>query len=187
MIWLASASPRRKELLALLGVDFDVIVPDIDETVSPDEDPADYVMRMAREKGAAAARMLAHPDAAILSADTSVIKDGAILGKPADQSDAIAMLKSLQGATHQVLTAVSLTSGNRQSDALSISDVRFGPMSDDEMLAYWQTGEPADKAGSYGIQGYGGAFIREIRGSHSGIVGLPLYETRILLKEAGLV
>ncbi len=187
MIYLASASPRRRELLALLGVEFEVITPDIDETVKANEGPRDYVMRMAREKGAAGAEMLKSPDAAILSADTSVIKDGVILGKPNGKSDAIAMLKNLQGDTHQVLTAVALTRGERQSETLSVSEVDFGPMTDDEVIAYWETGEPADKAGAYGIQGVGGAFIREIRGSYTGIVGLPLYETRMLLKQWSLL
>lgn len=187
MIYLASASPRRKELLSLLGVEFDIITPDIDETVRPNEGPRDYVMRMAREKGAAGAKMLNNSDATILSADTSVIKGGAILGKPEGKSDAIAMLKSLQGNTHHVLTAVALTSSEEQSEVLSFSEVDFGAMSEAEIDAYWNTGEPKDKAGSYGIQGIGGAFIREIRGSYTGIVGLPLYETRNLLKQWSLL
>ena len=182
MIWLASASPRRRELLKLLGVEFDVVTPDIDESVLPNEAPGDYVMRMAKEKGRAAGRMLSAA-AVILSADTSVIRGGVILGKPEDEADAVTMLNELQNATHQVLTAVVLTRGDRQSEALSVSEVDFGPMTEEEISAYWQTGEPADKAGSYGIQGIGGQFIKEIRGSYTGIVGLPLYETRMLLKQ----
>ncbi len=186
MIWLASASPRRRELLKLLGIEFDVVRPDMHEAVLPNEAPGDYVMRMAREKGRLAGRKL-EADAVILSADTSVIRDGEILGKPADRDDAVAMLGRLQDATHQVITAVMLSRGDRQSRALSVSEVDFGPMTDKEILAYWETGEPADKAGAYGIQGIGGAFIREIRGSYTGIVGLPLYETRNLLKQWSLL
>jgi septum formation protein len=183
-IVLASASPRRRELLAQIHVSCIIRPVDIDETPLVNEPPANYVLRLANEKSAACADEFgtAHP---ILAADTAVVLNGQILGKPKDQADAKTMLRLLSGATHQVFTAVSLrASGHDQ--VLSVTDVTFRSLTDAEIDAYWQTGEPQDKAGSYGIQGLGAMFVSSIRGSYSGVVGLPLFETAQLLTTQGI-
>ncbi|WFP48961.1 Maf family protein [Methylomonas sp. EFPC3] len=182
---LASASPRRRELLAQIGIRHAVMAVDIDETPFPGEAPAAYVERVAAEKSAVCA---AQSDSRlpILAADTSVICDGRILGKPDDLQHAIEMLSRLSGRSHQVYSAVSLRSGQTHWQALSVSEVRFRPLSHQEIVAYWQTGEPCDKAGAYAIQGLASVFIESIAGSFSGVMGLPLFETAQLLSQAGI-
>jgi len=191
MIFLGSASPRRAELLAQIGVSCQVFDADIDETPKPAEAAEIYVLRMALEKAEAVLSQSRDGFSAppVLAADTSVVVDDEILGKPVDQAEAMAMLARLSGRTHQVLTAVALVGsgveGGRAS-RLSINKVRFRVISAAERLAYWQTGEPRDKAGAYAIQGYAAAFIEHLEGSFSGVMGLPLFETVELLSEFGI-
>ncbi|WP_230209591.1 Maf family protein [Solemya velum gill symbiont] len=181
---LASASPRRLELLRQIGITADVHPAHIDETPFDKEATADYVIRMARKKAAAVASSYTADDR-IISADTSVILDNRILGKPRDAEDFISMFIQLSGRMHEVLSAVSLVTDGRHDEMLSSSRVWFRDISEAEILAYWETGEPADKAGGYGIQGKGALFIEKIEGSYSGIMGLPLYETGQLLQRTG--
>jgi septum formation protein len=169
---LASASPRRAELLTTLGLRFEVQVADVDESVHDGEAPASYVERVARAKAAAIAA--ADPDAVIVAADTTVVLDGQILGKPRDADDARSMLASLAGRTHQVLTAVVVTSGGASAARVVATAVTFAPITDAELDWYLATGEPFDKAGAYGIQGAGGLFVAGIEGSYHNVVGLPL-------------
>lgn len=185
-IILASASPRRRELLAQIGLAHDVSVADIDETLREGEAPAEYVLRMALGKARHAAARRARGDARpVLGADTAVVAEHHILGKPRDREDALRQLRLLSASEHSVLTAVALVDGGREQTRLSVSHVRFRPLDAAEIQAYWETGEPADKAGSYGIQGLAAIFASEIRGSYSGIMGLPLYETAELLRTLG--
>ena len=179
---LASASPRRRELLTQLGVSFTVYPADIDETARRGEAPADYVHRMAVEKARCG---FEQAGITALGADTAVVIGDRILGKPADRADALYMLELLSGATHQVLSAVALADGAGVRSRLSTTEVRFGEISAAARAAYWDTGEPADKAGAYAIQGLGAVFVAHISGSYSGVVGLPLYETAELLRAAG--
>ena len=183
-IILASASPRRSELLKQIGVRHSIMAVDIDETPLPSEAPAAYVERVAAEKSALCLAMTG-ADLPVLAADTSVICDGRILGKPDDLQHAIEMLSHLSGRSHQVYSAVSLR-GAEHWQALSISEVRFRPLSHQEIVAYWQTGEPYDKAGAYAIQGLASVFIEAMSGSFSGVMGLPLFETAQLLSRAGI-
>lgn len=182
---LASASPRRSELLKQIGIRHSIMALDIDETPLPGEMPAAYVERVAAEKSALCLK-LANLDLPVLAADTSVICDGRILGKPEDLQHAIEMLSQLSGRNHQVYSAVSLRSGTAHWRALSISEVRFRQLSHQEIVGYWQTGEPHDKAGAYAIQGLASVFIESITGSFSGVMGLPLFETAQLLSQAGI-
>jgi len=192
-IYLASRSPRRRELLAQIGVRFEILMfrvrgdgsEDVDEIALPEEPPETYVLRVCEEKARAGWARLAQrhlPPAPVLSADTTVTVDGAILGKPADRHDAAAILRRLSGRRHEVLTAVSIMHGDRLETALSRSEVQFRDLSDEDIRAYVATGEADDKAGAYGIQGRAAQFIEEIRGSYSGIMGLPLFETAQLLE-----
>jgi septum formation protein len=183
-IYLASASPRRGELLRQIGVSFQVIAAGVDESVQPGEAAADYVARLAAAKAQAAWR--SQHDAPVLAADTTVVLDGAILGKPAGRREALDMLLSLSGRTHQVLTAVALRSAQGTEARISHSLVTFRRIDSDEAAAYWDTGEPRDKAGAYAIQGGAAVFIAELRGSYSGVMGLPLFETAELLQAAGI-
>lgn len=182
LIYLASASPRRSALLAQIGVAHRVAPVAVDESAGEAEDPEHYVSRLAALKadtlweGLPEARRLP-----VLGSDTSVVVDRTILGKPADEADCLRMLELLSGRTHQVYTAVAIRSVAGGEVRLSVSDVSFRPLSQAEMRAYWRTGEPADKAGGYAIQGRGAIFIRHIAGSYSGIMGLPLFETAELL------
>jgi septum formation protein len=186
MLHLASKSPRRRELLALLGIDFGVFDLDLPETPAPGEAPDDYVRRVAREKaGAGLLQVVGQPGAVVLGADTEVILDGRIYGKPADAADAAAMLRSLSGRTHRVVSAVSVVDAGRELQAVSVSDVRFAELSDGDIAEYLDTGEWAGKAGAYGIQGRAQAFIAHLSGSYSGVMGLPLHETAALLREIG--
>lgn len=182
---LASASPRRRELLGVLGVQFTVAPADIDEQVAPGESPADYVNRMARCKAATGLARAGGRPVAVLGADTAVVTEQRILGKPDDRDAAIAMLLALSGRKHQVLSAVWLADAAGAAGRLSVTEVVFRAIEPDEAAAYWDSGEPADKAGGYGIQGLGACFVREIHGSYSGVVGLPLFETAALLNSKG--
>jgi septum formation protein len=181
---LASASPRRKELLDQIKVTYAVNPIDLDETPHINESPLDYVKRVAAEKSAACAAQVG-VSVPVLAADTAVVLDDLIMGKPKNQQDAIAMLTQLSGRTHQVYSAISLR-GREHWQAVSITDVTFRPLTEQEMLAYWHSGEPVDKAGSYAIQGMGGIFVASIKGSFSGVVGLPLFETAELLAKQGI-
>ena len=181
---LASASPRRRELLRQIGVPHEVSVPDIDESPHSGERPADYVVRLARAKALAVAARL--PGRAVLAADTSVVIDGLILGKPAGKAEGVAMLERLSGRSHEVLTAVALATGGTVQFRLSASSVRLRALSRAECIAYWDSGEPHDKAGAYAVQGLGAVYIEHLAGSYSGVMGLPLYETAELLRLAGI-
>lgn len=182
---LASASPRRRELLAQLGLQVVVRPADVPETVRAGETAADYARRVALDKARAGAAA-APTDLPVLGADTDVVLDGEILGKPTSTQHGLDLLMRLGGRSHQVYSAVAMVQGEREAVRLSITDVSFGPIDAAQARAYWASGEPADKAGGYGIQGLGAAFVREIRGSYSGVVGLPLYETCELLNEFGI-
>jgi septum formation protein len=184
LLTLASVSPRRRELLERIGVAHVVSAADIDETVQPGELPADYVVRMACAK--ARAVRARRTDLPVLAADTTVVLDGVILAKPRDRADAIAMLGRLSGRTHQVLTAVALATASGIAFRLSTSEVRMRAVTPEECAAYWETGEPRDKAGGYAIQGRGALYIEHLSGSFSGVMGLPLYETGQLLAAAGI-
>ncbi len=187
---LASASPRRQELLRQIGVEFNVIVSQIDEQNLPGEKPADYVLRVARDKAVEVRRrcQASHlSPLAVLGADTCVTLDGIIFGKPRDREDGEGMLRRLSGRTHDVVSAIVLLCGEAEDSAINTSQVTFGPLTDKEISQYWDTGEPADKAGGYAIQGQAAAFIQHIAGSYSGIVGLPLYELVQVLKNNGIL
>ena len=183
---LASQSPRRAELLKQIDVPFSQYSVDIDETVGEHEKPEVYVQRMAQEKSSLGYKR-AETHHYVLGADTIVVANNSILGKPKDKTDAIRMLSILSDNTHQVFTAVTITSASKQKTIIVGTQVCFGPLNTQQMAWYWQTGEPQDKAGSYGIQGLGGQFVKHIEGSYSAVVGLPLYQTRILLTEFGII
>lgn len=186
---LASASPRRRELLVALGITAHVVHVDLDETRRDGERPPDYVKRLALEKAHSA---LADSTSTlpVLAADTTVALEGRLFGKPRDAGDLLEMLGQLSGRTHEVYTGVALCSpqGTAERAATEVvrSEVTFREITLAEARAYWDTGEPADKAGGYAIQGIGAVFVRELRGSHSAVVGLPLYETARLLARAGI-
>jgi septum formation protein len=187
-IYLASRSPRRQELLGQIGVRFEVMRADVDEAVAAGESPRAYVERLARAKAEAGWQRIeldGLPRAPVLGADTTVTLDGRILGKPADRAEAAAILASLSGRLHEVLTAVALKFGARIESSVSVSEVRFKALSSEEIDRYVATGECEDKAGAYGIQGHAARFVAELRGSFSGVVGLPLYETAQLLERIG--
>lgn len=188
MTWvLASTSPRRKALLqqagfSIEGFTFELVAPDIDETMLSHETPTEFVERMAIEKAQAGLRLsqsFSHPK--VLGSDTIVVNHGQVLGKPVDKADAMRILQSLSGQTHQVMTAVAITDGEQTQVKTCTTSVSFCAISDDEIAAYIATGEPMDKAGAYGIQAIGGCFVSSISGSYSAVVGLPLVETRALL------
>lgn len=182
---LASQSPRRRELLSTLGIDFTALATDIDEAVLPRETPSNYVDRLALAKARAGLALLDRSaDCWVLGSDTSVVIDGQILGKPTAKEHFQAMMGLLSGRTHQVLTAIALVSEGDSFQALVTTDVTFMTLSQAQILAYWHTGEPLDKAGGYGIQGLGGVFVSQIAGSYSAVVGLPLHETALLLGKA---
>lgn len=181
---LASTSPRRRELLSQLGVAFEVLSVAVDERPLPGELAADHVCRLALSKARAGVAEL--PEACVLGADTVVVVEGDILGKPRDAQEAAAMLRRLSGRTHVVLTGVACLHGSAHGVRLSESRVSFRPLSAPEISAYCGTGEPLDKAGAYAIQGRAAAFIRHLEGSYSGVMGLPLYETADLLAAAGI-
>lgn len=193
-LYLASQSPRRRQLLQQIGVDHELLLPDADEDAEsleaalPGEPPRDYVQRVTRLKLEAAVQRLARRGwaaAPVLCADTTVTLDGAILGKPADDADAAAMLRRLSGRSHQVLTAVALAHEGGVLERLSVSEVRMRDLAADEIARYVASGEPRGKAGSYAIQSQAAAWIEHIAGSYSGIMGLPLFETAELLRAIG--
>jgi septum formation protein len=184
LVCLASASPRRRELLIQIGVPHCVHPAQLDEARRGAESPREYVLRLARAKALAvqpAARALP-----VLAADTAVVLDGTVFGKPRDRAEGLDMLGALSGRTHVVLTAVALAHGGRLDTALSASEVRLRSLSPDERAAYWESGEPQDKAGAYAIQGRGAVFIEWLQGSYSGVMGLPLYEVAQLLRAIGI-
>lgn len=183
-LYLASRSPRRRELLEQLGLTYAPIAADVDETPLPGEDPRRYVARMALAK-ARAGRLAARTAHPVLGADTAVVCDERILGKPADAEEALAMLRLLSGREHRVLTGIALL-GQREQTAVSETRVSFRVIEPAEALAYWASGEPRDKAGAYAIQGRGALFVEHISGSYSGVVGLPLFETAALLAREGI-
>lgn len=196
-IYLASKSPRRRELLRQVGIDFDILslrsdparAVDVSEEAFANEPALDYVARVAREKGEFGWNLLhlrRMPVRPVLSADTTVTIDGEILGKPADRQEAAAMLERLSGRTHQVLTSVALHYTDVFEQITQVSNVRFAQLSPQTIRAYCATTEPYDKAGAYGIQGLAALFIEHIEGSHSGIMGLPVFETAQLLQKAGI-
>ena len=185
MLYLASQSPRRHELLRQIGFDYQVVDVDVDETPIAGEAPHHYVERLARAKARAGCDRVAKQST--IGADTTVVLHGKVLGKPDDRNDAVQMLLALAGRTHQVFTGVAIACGEREVYRLSTSKLHFRSISEAEAIAYWLTGEPADKAGGYAIQGRGAVFVRRLEGSYSGVVGLPLYETLELLNELGLV
>lgn len=196
-IYLASKSPRRRELLRQIGVEFELLLlrdqgprgPEVSEAVQEGEAPADYVARVAMEKGMFAKDVMAKrklPVRPVLSADTSVVLDGRIFGKPAEPKEAADMLRALSGKTHQVMTGISLHRDDESWQIMHVSEVMFAQLDEQAIKAYCATQEPYDKAGGYGIQGAAAVFIERIAGSHSGIMGLPLFETSQLLKKAGI-
>ena len=186
-IYLASGSPRRRELLQQIGVSFRVIGADLDETALQGETPLAYVSRLAQAKAAVGwERSRNSGESPVLAADTAVVLDGRILGKPSGMNHAIAMLLELSGRTHEVLTAVALRSSSGIEGKVSRSVVTFRSIDRSEARAYWETGEPSDKAGAYAIQGYAAIFIADLKGSYSGVMGLPLFETAALLEAAGV-
>lgn len=185
MIYLASKSPRRRELLRQIRVEFELLDVEVSEAVRAGEAPEDYVRRLALDKARAGHRRLAPGSAPVLGSDTAVVIDEAILGKPFDRDDALAMLGRLSGRTHRVLSAVALVGDSGGEVELSVSEVRMREISQEERQWYWATGEPADKAGAYAIQGIGAMFVKHLAGSYSGVMGLPLYETSRLLEHAG--
>ncbi|MFC6336214.1 septum formation inhibitor Maf [Pseudomonas sp. CCM 7891] len=186
-LYLASGSPRRRELLTQIGVPFTVISAAIDETLLSDEPAASYVERLARGKALAGRTALADTaGACVLGADTAVILDGRILGKPRDQADALAMLLALSDREHEVLTAIALLDDQRCETRLVSSRVRFRRISADEATTYWHSGEPQDKAGGYAIQGLAAVFVAGLNGSYSAVVGLPVCETFELLGQFGI-
>jgi len=191
-LYLASVSPRRRELLAQIGLRVDVVSQSVKEHLLDNESPENYVQRLALEKAQAGLRVPdIHRQCPVLGADTAVVMDDCILGKPASEAAALAMLKQLSGRTHRVLSAVAVVGKDnlgqdRVETCLSQSRVRFRRIDEQECLAYWHTGEPADKAGAYGIQGLGAVFIEHLEGSYSGVMGLPLFETSELLYQFGI-
>jgi septum formation protein len=183
MLYLASKSPRRRELLDRLGVEHGVLEVDVPEERQPGEPPADYVSRVAREKaGAGLLQVVAMPGARVLGADTEVVLGDKVYGKPADAADAGQMLRELAGRRHQVITAVWVLDAGREEHLLSETAVDFCPLSEGDIAAYLGSGEWQGKAGAYGIQGRAGAFISRIEGSYTGVMGLPVHETWTLLR-----
>lgn len=181
-LYLASSSPRRRELLALLDVEFSIITPAIDEIWQQGETPEDYVLRLAKEKSQEGVRQAPY-DYPVLGSDTIVVYDGHILEKPRDKAHAAQILRSLSGATHQVMTAIAVSDSTHTLSQLVVTYVTFRKMTEGEISAYIESGEPMDKAGAYGIQGKGGRFVQQIEGSYHAVVGLPLVETEALIAQ----
>lgn len=182
-LYLASSSPRREEILGALGLEFTVMSNEVDETPVDGESPSGMVLRLARAKALA---VDVEAPAVVIGADTAVVVDDVALGKPGNEEEAIMMLLRLSGRVHSVLTGVAVSSPGGVQTTLSTSTVRFRDIRQDEARAYWQSGEPCDKAGAYAIQGIGGIFVEKIEGSYSGVVGLPVFETADLLNNAGV-
>lgn len=187
MLYLASKSPRRRQLLEQIGIRFEVLDVDVPEIRRIDEPAEDYVSRVAREKaGAGLLQVAAVAGACVLGADTEVILDGEVFGKPADADDALAMLARLSGRTHQVVSVVWCVDASRELHAVSVSEVRFDRLSQEQIESYVASGEPFGKAGAYAIQGLAATFVSRLEGSFSGVMGLPLHETWRVLSEFGL-
>lgn len=183
---LGSTSPRRASLLSQLGLPFDVLAPEVDETHFAGESPVTYVTRMSNEKHAAVSGGI-EPGPLVISADTVVLLDGEILGKPENEQEGFSMLRRLSGSQHRVLTSVTIGSNSGKNEQFVVETiVRFRTLTIIECKAYWQTGEPQDKAGGYGIQGIGAIFIESIQGSYTNVVGLPLTETAQVLRSFGI-
>ncbi len=183
MLYLASRSPRRNGLLARLDRPFLALDLHVPEVRAPDESAADYVQRVAADKARAGLALVAQdPDAVVLGSDTEVVLDGRVFGKPADAEDARAMLRTLAGRTHQVMTAVALVAAGREQGVLVVSEVTFAAIDEERIAAYVASGEPMDKAGAYAIQGGAERYIRHLAGSYSGVMGLPLQQTEQLLQ-----
>ncbi|HEX4151536.1 MAG TPA: nucleoside triphosphate pyrophosphatase [Steroidobacteraceae bacterium] len=188
-VFLASGSPRRRQLLLQIGVPFQVLSVSVDEAVLEGEEPLEYASRLAASKAGAGLALCAESGTAarpVLAADTAVVIGGEILGKPKGADDGVRMLRLLSGRTHAVLTCVALAAAGRRLCRVSRSEVTFREIAPDEAREYWDTGEPADKAGGYAIQGLGAVFVEQLRGSFSGVMGLPLFETSELLEAAGV-
>ena len=183
---LASGSPRRKQLLESMGLDFTVLVTDTDESIHNSEMPQDYVTRVATDKALAAQQKLGDKACAILAADTIVCQHEKIFAKPTDKDDAIRIWQQLSNSSHQVITAVCLLANDKTYLNVCSTDVSFGAISHAQMNQYWRTGEPHDKAGAYAIQGFASAWVQQISGSYSNVVGLPLYEVNHLLTRVDL-
>ena len=184
VIFLASGSPRRRELLTQIGVHFQCLVTHVDETVLENEAPSDLVRRLSLLKSSAAQERLGS-SVVIIGADTTVAVDGQILGKPRDREDGLRMMASLSGKVHRVFTGVTVMRGNWKKTLVQTSQVTMRETTLEERRRYWDNGEPRDKAGAYGVQGLGAVFVRRIEGSYSGVMGLPLCETAGLLAEVG--
>ena len=186
MLFLASKSPRRRELLEQIGIRFEPIDIDLDEARLPGEPPECYVQRLALDKARAGHALIeSRTHQHVLAADTAVVVGDRILGKPGDREEAAAMMRLLSGGSHRVLSGIALVGEWERAD-ISISEVRFREVSAQEAATYWETGEPRDKAGGYAIQGLGALFVEDLRGSYSGVMGLPLFETARLLARAGI-
>jgi septum formation protein len=184
MLYLASQSPRRRQLLTQLGIDYALLDVAVDEQRQPGEPALDYVNRVAREKaGAGLLEVVAVPGAVVLGADTEVVLADVVYGKPADAADAARMLRELSGRCHRVITAVWLVSAGREDHAICESEVRFAPLTEADIAEYVDTGECLGKAGAYAVQGRAAAFIEHLSGSYSGVMGLPLHETSMLLRK----
>jgi septum formation protein len=187
LLYLASQSPRRQQLLEQLGVRFDLIDVDVPEVRAPGESPADYVSRVAREKaGAGLLKLAGVPGAVVLGADTEVVLGEEVFGKPADAVHAAQMLRRLEGRAHRVITVVWCMSAGREERAVNESTVEFGALSEEALAAYIASGEPMGRAGGYAIQGRAAAFVARISGSYSSVMGLPLFETADLLRRFGI-
>ena len=180
---LASSSPRRRQILDNMGLEYTAAGVDVDERQHRGESADIMVVRLAVEKARAAD---AGPGTVVLAADTAVVLDGEVFGKPADRADALRMLAALSGRHHRVMTGVAVRSDNAMENVLSVTDVKFREIGPDEALDYWHSGEPRDKAGAYAIQGLAGTFVETITGSYTGVVGLPVLETAELLRAAGI-
>jgi septum formation protein len=185
-VFLASASPRRQALLTQIGIGYTLLHAEVDEALLPGEPAGDYVRRVALEKVRAGRALLSGgADSPVLGADTAVVVDGRIMGKPRDRDEGIDMLLALSGRSHQVLSAVALAAG-REAVRVSESRVTFRTLTPAQCAAYWDTGEPHDKAGGYAIQGRAAVYVSRLEGSYSGVMGLPVYETAELLQEFGI-
>lgn len=183
MLILSSSSPRRREILTSMGLEFTVRRVDVDEQPAANEAASDMVLRLAVAKATA---LPAVANEIVIGADTAVVLEAAIFGKPQDEADALRMLAALSGQAHKVMTGVAVATAAAVETALSVTDVRFREIDPDEARRYWHSGEPRDKAGAYAIQGRGAAFVEAIMGSYTGVVGLPAFETARLLRRAGL-
>ena len=189
MLYLASQSPRRRELLGQLGVTFSILDVDVAEVPYPEETPLDYVRRVARDKAHAGWEALtreAQDDALVIASDTEVVLENRVFGKPKDADDAVEMLHALSGRTHEVISAVCMMSAKQEHGDVCVSRVRFAELSEADVTAYVATGEPFGKAGAYAIQGLGATLIEHLEGSYSGVMGLPLFETSRLLRKFGV-